>query len=221
VLRKHVPASTKSWADFGCSSGFIFEEVEKTGAFSLSRMLGFDCEQRLLDRAKAKNIRNAEFKWLDLNQIVEVDERFDLVSCFETLEHVGNYRNAFRNLFMHLSEGGILVISVPNEIGPVGLLKFVARMIVRRNAYRRFFDTQSRFRYALHLIADRDVECFRRRDQCSYGPHLGFDYRKLKEHIEKEYLHTHCLHSVAEVSTILRENRILVFQKQAALPPGG
>ncbi len=40
---------------------------------------------------------------------------FDVISCFETIEHVSDYRGALENLFRLLAPGGELFISSPNR----------------------------------------------------------------------------------------------------------
>ena len=137
------------------------------------------------------------------------------MTCFETLEHVGNYENAFRNLFTHLRAGGILITTVPNETRLVGLVKFMARPIFNRKAYGRFFETRSCLKYLLYLMADKNIEEFRTPGRRSHGPHLGFDYRKLREHVEQRYVATNLLAPVIEVSTFARMNVVAAFEKHA------
>ncbi len=40
---------------------------------------------------------------------------YDLITCFETIEHVPDYRSALSNLFALLKAGGTLLISSPNR----------------------------------------------------------------------------------------------------------
>jgi len=43
------------------------------------------------------------------------ESRYDLVTCFETIEHVRNYRSALQNLFRLLMPEGTLLISSPHR----------------------------------------------------------------------------------------------------------
>ena len=186
-FKKYILTSEISWADFGCSNGFIIEEIIKTKEFAFSKIIGHDHVKDLLELAKTKKIPHTEFIYFDMNKVNNVENRFDLISCFETLEHVGNFENAFTNLFNHLQDKGIVIITVPNETGFVGLIKFLGRLAVRRNPYGDFFSNQSYFRYIKYLIKNDFIDSFRNPDKTGYGPHLGFDYRKLEDFIKNNF----------------------------------
>jgi len=90
------------WADFGCSDGFYFsylrERIEELAKWEL---FGFDYEEALLNLAKERKIPNTSFFKFDLNKInKKYQDLFDFVTCFETIEHTGNYKNAFSDFKM-------------------------------------------------------------------------------------------------------------------------
>ena len=174
-------------ADFGCSNGFFFAELLRAlpEAGSLS-LFGFDHSTELLAAAKSRNIDNAAFDYLDLNETPCARERlFDVVTCFETLEHVGEVHNAIETLLASLQSGGTLVISVPNELGLPGLLKYVARKVFQRRPYEGFFRGQSEALYVWHLLTGQSISVFRNRPQDGWGPHLGFDWRVVLDHLNE------------------------------------
>lgn len=178
------------WADFGCSDGFILSLI-RDGPLRGCRWRcdGFDHSEGLLQLAKERNLTDTEFHQLDLNvPNAEWEGRFDVVTCFETLEHTGDYRNALRNLVDACRPGGWVVVSVPNEIGVPGMVKFLGRRVVRRRPYGKFFEGKSELRYLFHLLANRDVEGFRQPPATGWGPHLGFDSRNLVSEVEASYL---------------------------------
>ncbi|MFC1548559.1 class I SAM-dependent methyltransferase [Candidatus Omnitrophota bacterium] len=43
-------------------------------------------------------------------------ELYDVIVCFETIEHVDDYNKALSNLYSLLKEGGVLLISSPNRL---------------------------------------------------------------------------------------------------------
>lgn len=178
------------WADFGCSDGFILSLIRGGPLKALHwRCDGFDYSEALLDLARERNLPDTDFHLLDLNvPSTGWEGNFDVVTCFETLEHTGNYKNALRNLVEACAPGGWIIISVPNEVGVPGLTKFLGRRLIRRNPYGDFFQDRSEVRYLWHLLANRDLESFRRPPASGWGPHLGFDSRKLFQVIEEEYL---------------------------------
>jgi SAM-dependent methyltransferase len=164
-------------ADFGCSNGFLLS-VLQAGPFRGKRwrFYGFDRSERLLVLARDKKLANTEFHQLDLNVPTDVwRERFDLVTCFETLEHTGSFETAVLNLYRACKVGGRIVISIPNEKGIPGLLKYVGRKVVRRNPYGGFFEGRSELGYLWRLISNQRIDGFRHPPAEGWGPHLGFD----------------------------------------------
>jgi 2-polyprenyl-3-methyl-5-hydroxy-6-metoxy-1,4-benzoquinol methylase len=212
ILEKHVSSSVKSWADFGCNNGFIIEEIVKTHKYQFLKIIGYDHVEGLLELARAKNIPNAMFKYFDLNEVDKVEECFDLITCFETLEHVGNFKNAFINLFNHIGKRGTLIISIPNETGFIGLIKFLGRIAVRRKFYRDFFVSQNYLKYMRYLIRNDFIDSFRKPNQPVYS-HLGFDYRKLEEYIEEKFIENKQLKIIEKYFTVLKMNLIFVFKR--------
>lgn len=212
VLRKVGADRRRQWADFGCSNGFIIEQMTAAG-FRFESIVGFDHELTLLELARAKNIPGADFDPIDLNSLRSDPRRFDLVTCFETLEHVGDYRTAFRNVQQHLAERGLLVIGVPNEVGVPGLIKFVGRALLQRDPYVGFFEsTRDKWRYFWRLLSYGAIEDFRRRNEPGYGPHLGFDHRCLLRHVEQNYVRGQRLQFVSRHRSFLNMTVFYVFQ---------
>ncbi len=213
VFKKYIPISEITWVDFGCSNGFIPEEIVRTNEFNFAKIVGYDHVEGLLDLARAKKIPNAEFKYFDMNEVCNVEEQFDLVTCFETLEHVGNLENAFVNLFSHLDGKGIIIITVPNETGLIGLIKFLGRLAVRRNPYRDFFANQSYFKYMKCLLRNDFIDGFRKPHQPGYGPHLGFDYRKFEDYIKENFIRNKQLVLIDKSLTGMKMNVTYVLRK--------
>ena len=174
-------------ADFGCSNAFFFAELLRALPEAGSmRLFGFDHSTELLAAARSRNIGNAVFNYVDLNEPPRTRERlFDIVTCFETLEHVGNVRNAIETLLASCKAGGTLLISVPNELGLPGLLKYSARKVFRRKPYEDFFREQSEPRYVWHLLTGQSISVFRDPDADGWGPHLGFDWRVVLGHLNE------------------------------------
>ena len=174
-------------ADFGCSNAFFFSELlhalPEAGSM---RLFGFDHSSELLAAARSRNLDNAVFDYVDLNEPPRTREHlFDVVTCFETLEHVGNVPNAIETLLAACKPGGALLISVPNELGLPGLLKYSARKVFRRRPYESFFREQSESRYVWRLLTGQSISVFRDPDADGWGPHLGFDWRVVLDHLNQ------------------------------------
>jgi hypothetical protein len=85
-------------------------------------------------------------------------------------------------------KGGLIVLSLPNEVGVPGLIKFVGRALLRRKPYGDFFQARSAVRYAARLLTGGDLEPFRAPAADAWGVHLGFDYRNVEAYLRSQWL---------------------------------
>jgi SAM-dependent methyltransferase len=108
--KKYAPG--KSVLDIACGVGYAAPIILGAGARSY---MGADIQKHLVDYAqKTYGNENATFCLLDITKL-QFDEEFDLITCFETIEHVGQYEIAINNLHRALRPGGTLLISSPNR----------------------------------------------------------------------------------------------------------
>lgn len=213
LFLRYVPESAKSWADFGCSNGFIIERFLQSGHFEFQTVCGYDHVRELLEIA-ARKVPSGTFHHIDLNTEHPFQEnQFSVVSCFETLEHVGNYPNALETLVNATETDGLIFISVPNEVGLPGIIKYTGRSLLRRNAYGDFFDEKSPWCYLRDLVLDKPISSYREPGRPGYGPHLGFDYRELRKYIQQSYLESGRLILLEEHFTRIRMNVTWVLKK--------
>lgn len=206
------------WADFGCSDGFILSCVQKHLPSADWQLIGFDHSEKLLCKAKERELANSQFTTFELSQVSKsIKERFDVVSCFETLEHIGNYRNAFDNLFHSTKNSGLMIVSVPNEVGLPGLLKFMGRKLIRKDPYSQFFNTvdSNEVDYICALLRGKNMETFRDPNIESWGPHLGFDYRNLEAYSTETYIKQGKIELLQKGSVFLGFNKIYVYRKKS------
>ena len=85
-------------ADFGCSNGFILSILQRdVFGDRVAHIHGFDHSERLIELARDRNLPGATFDTLNLNELNdEHPGEFDIVTCFETLEHVPDPHVALR-----------------------------------------------------------------------------------------------------------------------------
>lgn len=216
TLEQWVPSGAASWADFGCSTGFLIDYMLREADLPFTRVMGYDMNPETLAHAARRKLPNTEFERYDLNADPQPRERFDVVTCFETLEHVPDFRRAVRNLCAHTSDDGLLVVTIPNELGLIGLVKFFGRMVARRNPYGDFFDGKSRVSYVASVASMRPIAHYRREQPRGYGPHLGFDFRDVIDFLEKEYIGTGEFHVVARRSAAWNTGKMIVLRREKA-----
>src|SRR5262245_36753762 len=76
-----------TYADFGCSDGYITERVRKLAC--CGQTWGFDGNEAQLRNARQLH-PDILFARFDLNRRNHLLPQCDFVSCFETLEHLGD-----------------------------------------------------------------------------------------------------------------------------------
>ncbi len=180
IIEKKVELTGKTYADVGCSNGFLTGLI--SDRFKPSFACGYDHSRENLELARSA-YPDLEFEIIDLNVEPPPARRtYDVVTCFEVLEHVGNIPNALSYLLNFASPtGGVLFLTVPIEIGWRGTIKFLIKTVLYR--YRLDELPQQKnllFRYFRSLVMNKRMDRFR--DQRSgWGTHFGFDYREVDE----------------------------------------
>ena len=170
----------KDYADVGCANGSITKQiatlVKAQGCF------GLEFEQPSIDEGRRLH-PEISFHAYDLAEPLQGIGPFDLVTCFETLEHVLDLPLALGNLLETVKPGGTLVITVPIEIGWIGATKFILRGIRQNDWPNTLFGKPFRFNwgYFWTVLVKGDVSKFRRstENRVQWMGHWGFDYRKI------------------------------------------
>lgn len=117
-----------TYADFGCSNGFITSEIAR--GLGIKGAVGFDYSDNV-DVGKQIHPEIC-FRRFNLNVVDQNIDKYELVTCFETLEHVGNLQAAIENICARRARSGILMITVPIEVGWIGVLKYALKRVVFR-----------------------------------------------------------------------------------------
>lgn len=105
-------ANGKSVLDIACGLGYSAPIFIEAGC---SEYVGVDISPKQVDVANRK-YGSDKAKYLVGNICTFSPERkFDLIVCFETIEHVSEYQEALGNLHRMLSDTGVLLISTPNR----------------------------------------------------------------------------------------------------------
>lgn len=109
---------------------------------------------------------------------------YDRIACLEVMEHLppATLEQAIERLRALLAPDGVLVVTVPIEIGLPGFLKYAAaRMITGSNRHLTFGE-------ALGLIAGRAPS---REQGVEFLSHRGFDHRPLKARLARSFTIEH------------------------------
>ena len=105
-------AQGKSVLDIACGVGYAGPMFIQSGAVSY---YGVDINDKLVEYAKDNFA--SELIGYSVGDICtfKIDKKFDLISCFETIEHIRDYKTAIKNLYDMLNPGGTLLVSSPNR----------------------------------------------------------------------------------------------------------
>ena len=107
IATAHALPTSGDHLDVGSGTGELLRLVREHYPFA---SFGCDYTEKLL------SVPGAKFHTVDLNRepLPYNDNRFALVTCVETVEHLENYREVIREIYRVLQPGGITVFSTPN-----------------------------------------------------------------------------------------------------------
>jgi 2-polyprenyl-3-methyl-5-hydroxy-6-metoxy-1,4-benzoquinol methylase len=174
--------------DYGCGDGTFVAMVHADFAESL----GLDADAKQLDACAARlghlpGVRFAVTPHPADGSPLSASGTWDVVTCMEVLEHCleDERRRVIADLARLVAPSGLVVVSVPIEIGPSLAGKHAVRMIA---GLRGLGDYRHRERYSsvelIRSIAGRPITRVLIEGQGPGGPyryygHKGFDYREV------------------------------------------
>lgn len=167
-----------SYCDMGCSNGYITNLV--SSQLNCRQVSGRDYSDNIsIARSEYPSIR---FVKTNLNVPLTAETTYDLVTCFETMEHVGNISTAIENVAKYTKHPGVLFITVPIEIGLIGLIKFILKTAFFRYSIQEI--DVSWKTYFLSLLRGERISKYRLAAS-GYGTHFGFDYRDVEDALDR------------------------------------
>ena len=107
-------AENKLVLDVACGTGYGVGYMVEKGA---GEVVGVDISMAAVDYAQERLGRNnkANFVCADAIRLPFVDNAFDVVVSFETIEHIRQYRKFLAECLRVLKENGLLICSTPNR----------------------------------------------------------------------------------------------------------
>ena len=115
ITGSYVPLAGKSVLDFGAGNGAQTLELLKFGC----RIIACDIDAGdlavLKEYLSMNNITAVTPVLYDGNRLPALDGQFDVVVCYQVLEHVFDEAHALREVMRVLKPSGDFVISVPNK----------------------------------------------------------------------------------------------------------
>ena len=126
------------------------------------------------------HVDESYYKIIDLNSKYPGHEKYGLITCFETLEHVGNIDNGIGVITSLMRPNSLFYITVPIEIGFWGVIKFILKVPLKNYGFEELNCTKLHYFWSLLL----GTSSSKRRKLPHYSYHFGFDHRDLVRIIE-------------------------------------
>ena len=110
---------SKDILDIGCGSGTIDFYLAKKGG----RVFGVDISRKAIKKCKESAIilgleKKTTFKVINFPRR-SIDRKFDIIICFEVLEHLEDDFLAARKIKKMIKRNGLFVLSVPSKNAPL------------------------------------------------------------------------------------------------------
>ncbi len=176
LVKSLEPMRDESFLDIGCSNGYLTNLIR--AEFRLGYTLGLDHTIENLEKAKIL-YPEIKFEFVDLNKkSIDNKNKFEIITCFETLEHVGNLNHAIENIISYSTSESRILVSVPIEIGLMGTFKFLIKTLVFNYSLKELPERPGWWRYCTDLLMGKRISKYRD-NQEGWGTHFGFDYREV------------------------------------------
>ncbi len=172
-LFQHAPINSKV-LDYGCGNARFLCELHE-----VNPNLALYGYEKFPDAYNPISLNGIEVftDWRNLQDKLGTSDVFDFITLFEVLEHchVDAQNQILRDVQGMLKTDGTLIVSVPMELGPVSLLKNIARFKSKKEARYGGYS----FGNVIRSLLFKEVKNYRNEDE--FLSHMGFDFRKLKE----------------------------------------
>jgi 2-polyprenyl-3-methyl-5-hydroxy-6-metoxy-1,4-benzoquinol methylase len=181
--------------DYGCGDGTFLAMLCET-ADRPATAIGAELDEAQVNDCRA---RLGDLPGVSFDYIASLDDRafrgtYDGIVCMEVLEHVVDLDAVIERLHRLLADGGILIVSVPVEIGLPLLIKQAARRVA---AWRRIGDYANTGGYTLQeyiasLFAGRSQHLTRPIFNeggagVPFHDHKGFNWRALGDRLARRF----------------------------------
>lgn len=136
TMKKFLPnLENKTILDLGCGAGGMSRYFIQKGA---KKVVAVDISQNMLRIALQHKTKNIEYRRLAMENILEINEKFDIVFSSLAFHYVKNFKKLMQDISSLLNENGILIFSQEHPIAtaPI-LLKGEEKYIIKDE--RRFY----------------------------------------------------------------------------------
>mgnify|MGYP001030816616 CR=1 FL=1 len=108
VIRKRIRSG--KLLDIGCAEGGLLKWAEKRGY----ETYGIDMSEFAIKELSHRKLRRTQLSVADINFLPFVDNYFDVITCFDVLEHLEYPIIALKEINRCLEKQGLFIMSTPN-----------------------------------------------------------------------------------------------------------
>lgn len=125
----------KKILDVGCGVGAITLYLAQLGA----KAKGIDVSKRAIKIAtQAKKETRLKNVWFGLGEVKSEPRAYDVITCFEVIEHVADDLQLLQTFYKNLKSGGTLVLSTPTDDNVLFRLGFYKKFDEEVGHLRRY-----------------------------------------------------------------------------------
>ena len=129
ILIDSLPENGKV-LDVGCGNGNISLYLGSKGY----TVRGVDISEKAIATARAHNkLKNIEFDVISAEELVAEKSKYHAIICSEVLEHLNDPKQLLDTLYNLLLDDGVLIVTVPNGVGPREVLMTKPMQWMSRN----------------------------------------------------------------------------------------
>ena len=122
-IRSVTKDSTKSFLDIGCNLGFATEAARSLG----HKAMGIDVDSDAIRQAK-RRFPGANFRYMPIEELADMNEKFDVLYCSEVIEHLTDPVGFLRASKAVMNEGAVFFLTTP-DIEHYSLSKNISKLV--------------------------------------------------------------------------------------------